>query len=61
MTNTSLIHKTFNIGLSPLSSRQEHGGLQAGMVQEELRVLHLDPKAEDETFLQAAKRVSGPF
>jgi hypothetical protein len=27
---------------SPLSSRQEHGSIQAGMVQVELRVLHLD-------------------
>jgi hypothetical protein len=30
---------------SLLSSRQEHGSIQAGMVQEELRVLHLDLKA----------------
>ena len=30
---------------SPLSSRQEHGSIQAGMVQEELRVLHLHLKA----------------
>ncbi|XP_063135216.1 copine-5 isoform X3 [Rattus norvegicus] len=29
---------------SPLSSRREHGSIQAGMVQEELRVLHLHPK-----------------
>jgi hypothetical protein len=29
---------------SPLSSRQEHGSIQAGMVQEELRVLHLHLK-----------------
>jgi len=28
---------------SPLSSRQEHGSIQAGRVQEELRVLHLHP------------------
>jgi len=27
------------------SSRQEHGSIQAGMVQEELRVLHLHLKA----------------
>jgi hypothetical protein len=26
---------------SSLSSRQEHGNIRAGMVQEELRVLHL--------------------
>jgi hypothetical protein len=31
---------------SPLSSGQEHGSVQAGMVQEELRVLHLVPKAD---------------
>ena len=30
---------------SPSSSRQEHGSIQAGMVQEELRVLHLHLKA----------------
>jgi hypothetical protein len=30
---------------SPLSSRQEHGSIQAGMAQEELRVLCLHPKA----------------
>jgi hypothetical protein len=30
---------------SPLSSGQEHGNIQAGMVQEELRVLHLHLKA----------------
>lgn len=30
--------------LSQLSSRQEHGRVQAGMVQEELRVLHLHLK-----------------
>jgi len=29
---------------SPLSSRWEHGSIQAGMVQEELRVLHLHLK-----------------
>ena len=29
-----------------MSSRQEHGSIQAGMVQEELRVLHLVPKAD---------------
>ena len=26
---------------SPVSSRQEYGSIQAGMLQEELRVLHL--------------------
>jgi hypothetical protein len=30
---------------SPLSSRWEHGSIQAGMVQAELRVLRLHPKA----------------
>ena len=30
---------------SPLPSRWEHGSIQAGMVQEELRVLYLHPKA----------------
>jgi len=30
---------------SPFPSRQEHGSIQAGMAQEELRVLHLVPKA----------------
>ena len=30
---------------SPLSSRKEHGSIQAGMVQEELSVLHLHLKA----------------
>jgi hypothetical protein len=30
---------------SPLSSRGEHGSIEAGMMQEELRVLHLVLKA----------------
>jgi hypothetical protein len=30
---------------SPLSSRREHGIIQVGMAQEELRVLHLHLKA----------------
>jgi hypothetical protein len=30
---------------NPLSSRWEHGSIQAGMAQAELRVLHLHPKA----------------
>jgi hypothetical protein len=30
---------------SPLSSRQEHGSIQAGMVKEEMKVLHLHLKA----------------
>jgi hypothetical protein len=29
---------------SPLSPRQEHGSLQAGIVRKELRVLHFDQK-----------------
>jgi hypothetical protein len=29
---------------SPLSSTREHGSIQAGTVQEELRILHLVPK-----------------
>jgi hypothetical protein len=33
---------------SLLSSRQEHGSIQAGMVQAELRVLHLHLKAANE-------------
>jgi hypothetical protein len=31
---------------SPLSSRWEHGSIQAGMAQEKLRVLCLHPKAD---------------
>jgi hypothetical protein len=31
--------------LGPLSSRQEHNSIQTGMVQEEMRVLHLHLKA----------------
>jgi hypothetical protein len=55
MTNTSLIKKKkpqhlIGAGLqvqrfNPLSSRWEHGSIQAGMAQAELRVLHLHPKA----------------
>jgi hypothetical protein len=51
MTRATLIKTTFNgAGLqvqrfSPLSSRQEHGSIQAGMVQEKLRVLHVHLKA----------------
>jgi hypothetical protein len=51
MTKATLIRTTFNWGwltgqrFSPLLSRQEHGSIQAGMVQEELRVLHLHLKA----------------
>jgi hypothetical protein len=52
MTKETLIRTTFNWGwligserFSPLSSRWEHVSIQAGMVQEELRVLHLHLKA----------------
>ena len=51
MTTATLIKKTFNWGwftvqrFSPLSCRK-HGGTQADMVlEEELKVLHLDPQA----------------
>jgi hypothetical protein len=51
MTKANLI-KTFNWGWltgsevsSLVSSRWEHGSIQAGMVQVELRVLHLHLKA----------------
>jgi hypothetical protein len=41
--------KNVSLGLtyrfSPLSSREEYASVQAGMAQEELRVLHLDLKA----------------
>jgi hypothetical protein len=52
MTKASLIKKQHLIGaglqvqrFSPLSSRWERGSIQAGMAQEELRVLCLHPKA----------------
>jgi hypothetical protein len=51
MTNASLIQQhLIGAGLqgqrfSPLSSRWDHGSIQAGMVQEELKVLHLHLKA----------------
>jgi hypothetical protein len=51
MTKASLIKKNLiGAGLqvhrfSPLSSKREHGNIQAGMTQEELRVLCLHPKA----------------
>jgi hypothetical protein len=41
MTNATLIRTTFNWGWL----RWEHGSIQAGMVQEELRALHLHLKA----------------
>jgi hypothetical protein len=52
MTKASLIKKQHLIGAGlqvqrfiPLPSRWKHGSIQAGMVQEELRVLGLHPKA----------------
>ena len=52
MTKASLIKKQHSIGaglqvqrFSPLLSRWEDGSIQAGMAQEELRVLCLHPKA----------------
>jgi hypothetical protein len=58
MTKTTLIRTTFNWGyftgsevqrFSPFLSRPEHGSIQAGMVQEELRILHLHLKAARRT------------
>jgi hypothetical protein len=52
MTKATLIRTTLKIGVglqvrrfSPLSSKWKHGSIQAGMAQEELRVLHLHVKA----------------
>jgi hypothetical protein len=53
MTKATLTKTTFSWGwltgseihYHPLSSRQEHDSIQAGMVQAELRVLHLHLKA----------------
>jgi hypothetical protein len=36
-------------------SRQEHGSIQAGMMQEELRVLHLHLKAARRRLFERAK------
>jgi hypothetical protein len=50
-TKATFIRTAFNWGglqvqrFSPPSSRWEHGSIQAVMVQEELRVLHLHLKA----------------
>jgi hypothetical protein len=59
MTKASLIRTIFNCGWFTGSEVQsssikagEHGSIQAGMVQEELRVLHLHLKA-------ASGRLSG--
>jgi hypothetical protein len=51
MTKATLIKTTFNwvhrfkSSVHLLSSRQEHGSIQAGRMQAELRVLHLHLKA----------------
>jgi hypothetical protein len=50
MTKATLRQHLIGAGLqvqrfSPLSSKQEHGSVQAGMMQEELRVLNLHLKA----------------
>jgi hypothetical protein len=51
MTKETIIKRTFNWNwltvqrFSPLLSRQEHGCIQAGMVQEELIILHFHLKA----------------
>jgi hypothetical protein len=52
MTKASLIKNNIYLGLSyrfmaysPLSSRWEHGSIQASMAKAELRVLRLYPKA----------------
>jgi hypothetical protein len=46
MTKATLIGAGLQVQrFSLLSSRQEHGSIQAGMVQEELKVLHLLLKA----------------
>jgi hypothetical protein len=63
MIKASLINDNIGPGLqvqrfSPLSSRQKHGSIQAGMVQEELRVLHLHPK-EARNRLDILKHLGG--
>jgi hypothetical protein len=51
MTKASLIKTTFNWGwltgseVQSITSGWEHGSIQAGMAQAELRVLHLHAKA----------------
>jgi hypothetical protein len=60
MTKPTLIRTPFNWGwlqvqrFSPLSSRQEHGSIQTGMVQEELRVLHLHLQASSRILLPSS-------
>jgi hypothetical protein len=63
MTKASLIKITFNWGwltgseINPVSSRWEHDSIQAGMMQEELRFLHLHLKVSFiwKTDIQAAR------
>ena len=62
MTKASLIKKQHLIGaglqvqrFSPLSSRWEHGSIQAGMVQKELRVLSSSKGCEWKTEFQATR------
>jgi len=51
MTKAILIRATFNWGwpigskLQSIVTRQEHGSIQAGFVQKELKVLHIHLKA----------------
>ena len=51
MTKATLIRTTVNWGwltgseVQPIIIKGKHGSIQAGMVQEELRVLHLHLKA----------------
>jgi hypothetical protein len=67
MAKATLTRTTFSWGLqvqrfSPLSSRWEHVSIQAGMVLEELRVLHLHLKAASRIlgFQAARMRVLKP-
>jgi hypothetical protein len=52
MTKATLMKTTFNWGwltgseVQSIIIKAEHGSIQAGMVQEELRVLHLHLKAD---------------
>jgi hypothetical protein len=57
MTKATLIRTTFNRGwltgseVQPIIIKVEHGSIQAGMVQEELRVLHHHQKLPAEYWL----------
>ena len=47
---TTLIRAALQVQrFNPLSSRWEHGSVQAGMVEEELRVLHLVLRVNEKT------------